>query len=375
MPLQAVVIGAGVVGAALAAELVDRGANVTLLDAGTPGRGTSSATFAWVNSNDKEPEAYHQLNVAGMQAHQRAARQWSGGDWYHPGGNVEWQVDDDARAGLERKVERLRGLGYQAEWLSRAEVAAREPDLATDRLPADGFAVFDDEAWVDVPVLIGALLERVRSGGGEVVHAAHAEAIDDADGHPTVVTGARRLTADVVVNCAGPDAANVATLAGVHLPIREVPGLIVSSEPAVVRLRGMLHTPRVNVRPEGGGRLMLHSTDADAGVGAGYTARRSSVEALLDAAAHVLPAASGLGAESVRVGVRPVPADGLPLLGPAPGVAGLYHVVTHSGVTLSLHLATVVADHLLTDREPDDYALYRLDEARLAQAASGSGEA
>src|SRR6266542_1880217 len=69
--LSVVVVGAGVVGASIAYRLARSGARVTLVDRGTPGRGTSANSFAWVNANDKPPRAYHRLNAESVVAHRR----------------------------------------------------------------------------------------------------------------------------------------------------------------------------------------------------------------------------------------------------------------------------------------------------------------
>ena len=54
---EVVVIGGGMVGAAVAYRLTERGVRPTLVDAGEPGRGTSASSFAWLNSASKEPIA------------------------------------------------------------------------------------------------------------------------------------------------------------------------------------------------------------------------------------------------------------------------------------------------------------------------------
>ena len=59
-----VVIGAGSVGANVAYRLAERGAKVTVLEAGAPGGGTSGTSFAWTNSFHKTPRDYHELNTA-----------------------------------------------------------------------------------------------------------------------------------------------------------------------------------------------------------------------------------------------------------------------------------------------------------------------
>ncbi len=50
---KVVVIGAGLLGSSVADELAGRGADVTVLDAGRPGSGTSGSSFAWVNAQHK----------------------------------------------------------------------------------------------------------------------------------------------------------------------------------------------------------------------------------------------------------------------------------------------------------------------------------
>jgi D-hydroxyproline dehydrogenase subunit beta len=65
------VIGAGVIGLAVARELAAAGVKVTVLEARHPGAGTSSTSFGWVNASQKVPESYRRLNVLGMQEYQR----------------------------------------------------------------------------------------------------------------------------------------------------------------------------------------------------------------------------------------------------------------------------------------------------------------
>jgi glycine/D-amino acid oxidase-like deaminating enzyme len=64
-----IVVGAGSVGANVAYRLAERGARVTVLEAGAPGGGTSGTSFAWTNSFHKTPRDYHDLNTASMIEH------------------------------------------------------------------------------------------------------------------------------------------------------------------------------------------------------------------------------------------------------------------------------------------------------------------
>jgi glycine/D-amino acid oxidase-like deaminating enzyme len=72
-PSPVAVIGAGVIGAAVAQRLAEKGVAVVLLDRAEPGSGTTAASYAWVNANEKLPRAYFDLSVAAMEDYRRLA--------------------------------------------------------------------------------------------------------------------------------------------------------------------------------------------------------------------------------------------------------------------------------------------------------------
>lgn len=61
----------------------------------------------------------------------------------------------------------------------------------------------------------------------------------------------------------------------------------------------------------------------------------------------------------VRVGERPMPQDGLPVTGAAPGISGLYLSVMHSGVTLAALAGRLAASEILNEQEESSLAAYR----------------
>jgi glycine/D-amino acid oxidase-like deaminating enzyme len=60
----------------------------------------------------------------------------------------------------------------------------------------------------------------------------------------------------------------------------------------------------------------------------------------------VMSGLAGVPVEAVRVGIRPMPRDGQPIVGFDPQISGLYTVVTHSGITLAARLALRVTEEL-----------------------------
>ena len=61
-----VIIGAGIVGASIAYNLSLRDADVTVVDASSPGMAASHASYAWINARPKLPRSYHDLNCRSM---------------------------------------------------------------------------------------------------------------------------------------------------------------------------------------------------------------------------------------------------------------------------------------------------------------------
>src|SRR5258705_3000436 len=122
------VVGAGCVGANVAYRLAERGAAVTVLDAGAPGAGTSGASFAWTNSFGKTPRDYHDLNVASMEEHAGLIKELGGG-WLHQDGALAWEDGPAGLARLAQAVQRLTGWGYAVQRISPRQARELEPDL------------------------------------------------------------------------------------------------------------------------------------------------------------------------------------------------------------------------------------------------------
>lgn len=370
-----VVIGAGVIGAAIAYRLAATGAGVVLVDKGEPGFGTTASSFAWLNAFHKPPRHYHLLNAESVREHQKLVAD-VGGDWVHMDGGLAWadESDPEQLSGLRANVAQLREWGYQVDSATPGEVVrGLEPDLAIDADKVPEVYVFSGEGWIEAPrmvhwLLIGAQLDF----GARVVHGAVTEIRTGTGGVDVVIDGEVIASCDTVVNAAGPDAAEVAALAGTDLPLRREPGLLVATGAAPTRIRHVIRAGGFSLRPDGGGRLLLHRRSAD------YRVKESDSEVashpvarvVMEEAVRLIPALRDTAPEAVRIGVRPWPADGLPLIGRDPGVPSLYHAVMHSGVTLSALVSKLVASDLRGAPTPElePYGIGRLTGTRASLA-------
>jgi glycine oxidase len=114
--------------------------------------------------------------------------------------------------------------------------------------------------------------------------------------------------------------------------------------------------------PRTDGKVLAGSTEEDAGFDARPTA--GGIEGLLRFAVAVMPALADATPERCWAGLRPGSPDGMPFLGPVPGVEGLFVAAGHfrAGIQLSPATAEIMAALLLGRTPPlpaDDFRLGR----------------
>jgi glycine/D-amino acid oxidase-like deaminating enzyme len=396
-----VVIGAGVLGASVAARLAAAGMRVTLLDQDQPGHGTSRWSFAWVNSNDKRPRSYHDLNHAGVQAWAELSPELDGPAWYRPVGHLELAIADAgqpaadsgqpaadsgqraadagqraADAGLTARVRRLTDWGYPARLVDPAQAAELEPALRLADPPA-AIAWFPEEAYLLTEPLIERLVASATAHGAIVLTGEAGRVTGLAAGQVRTAAG-HILAADQIVCCAGRWTPGLTALAapaslaspaspGSPVPLvpwetpgATAPGLVVRVGP--VRPAGpkrLIHTPWLALRPHPGGLLHLEAPDAAVDLHTPDPELRRWAAELLGRARGTVRGLDDAAVAGYQVCVRPMPADGQSITGRLPGAEWLYVAVTHSGVTLAAHLSRLIAAELISGVPSAELAAYR----------------
>jgi D-hydroxyproline dehydrogenase subunit beta len=366
------VIGAGVIGASVAARLASAGQRVTLLDQDQPGRAASRWSFAWLNSNDKGPRHYHDLNHAGLRAWAELAPDLDGAAWYRPVGHVELATSDAGPAELAARVRRLTDWGYPARLISAAEASEIEPSLRPTG-PDVTAASFPGEGYVLTEPLISRLVRHATSHAADVLTGDRGRVVglDIAAGaQPRVRTAAGAvIEADEVVCCAGRWVPGLAAMAGAACPVPLIgwdtpgataPGLVVRVGPvspaAPVRV---VHTSEISLRPHPGQLLQLEAPDAAVDLHTPDTRLRRWAAELLSRARRTVRGLDDARVVQYQVCVRPMPADEQSIVGRLPDRETLYVAVTHSGVTLAAHLSRLITAELTSGIRQAELAPYR----------------
>lgn len=374
-----VVVGAGVIGSAVAYRLGQAGLSVNVVERGLPGGGTSGSTFAWLNSLGKAPREYHVLNLRSIGEHRALAEEVGSHECLHLTGSFAWVSAPSAVSGtgdrrgselewveesrrLAQRIDVARSYGYHVEEVDREDLKATEPDLAVPETIIGRVYYMPGEGWLDAQGtahrLLRAAMQRYRVRLLLHTRIVHITPAAEARHAALMTDGGIELRTDLIVNCAGPSARRVAELAGATVPVQQVPGIVFATDAQPVAIRHVLQDFRVlSLRPEGTSRVLMHCARLDSKVLDGAPLTRSAAEALeaevRSTAAELLPTLAFAGFSSARIGVRPVPEDGVAIVGFDSKVPRLYHVVTHSGVTLSALLSRLVADDILGGGSPE----------------------
>jgi glycine oxidase len=275
---DAIVIGGGLIGLAIAFELAECGATVRVFDRGQPGHGASWAGAGMLAPYTEgiEDEAMLQLCIASLKRYPAFVQRIVHASQIA----VELPMDGIMEAAFsEKRLEELRGhaersiaKGARAHMLDRREALLAEPSLGHHVI---GALLMSGQGYVDNRRLGRALLEACRRLG-VVLHApAQALAVEcDARRVRGVRTDRGFASAHVVINAAGAWSSLIEGIPQRALPpVTPVKGQMLALAAPAGFLRRTTWVPEAYLVPRVDGRLLVGATVEDAGYDERVTAR------------------------------------------------------------------------------------------------------
>jgi len=350
-----IVVGGGIAGLTAAWELSRRGCLVTVIEADEPGRGTTSASAAYLQDTP-DGLAISAFSRAALDLWPEFARylgEVSGID-------IDFQTHGAlsvARDGDPFHLDKaLKMAGAGARLLTPEQAREKEPGLAGEFAGA----VFNPAiAWVDPKQLVACLLQVLGEVGVEVrPHTKVAQILIKNDRVEGVQTeGGEDIHADRVVIAGGlPVGFKDDRLTGEgwrHPATRSVKGeaLALQADPDHMPVRHLILRPMGGILPRRNGQIFIGVTtkqnisDPEVSV--------EDTDALLADAISYVPSLADLPVVGRWAGLRPYGADGLPLIGETP-ITGLFLIngLGAHGVKLSPATAIAISDLILTGQTP-----------------------
>lgn len=366
------VIGGGIIGASIAYHLTKAGMKVTLLERGKLAERASRGTFAWINATwAKQPRAYHAFNQDGLLGWHRLQRTL--GISVRWGGSLEWFDSADRQARLAEQI------AEQVDWGEPAEMigpeALRDLEDKVDFGGVEQAAYSPNDGAVDPVYVTRQLVMAAEMMGATVKENCGVEGVSqDANGRSVLQTECGDLAVDKYVLATGADPEATRRLAGIDIPQRSTPGVIVVTTPQPRLINRIIVAPGVHIHQRGDGRIVLGEQDGAPDTAAHMERLRDRPNRfpaqvfadqhamrILSIAEQYVPGMLDADVEDVFIGWRPLPLDGHPVLGASPVNPAAYLAIMHSGVSLAPIVGDVVAQEISMGVAAEVLASYRPD--------------
>jgi glycine/D-amino acid oxidase-like deaminating enzyme len=359
---DAVIVGAGIVGAACAEALAREGLRVLVLEAAFPAGGATAAAMGHVVVMDDGP-AQLALTRRSRELWTALAPEMPPACEDEPRGTLWVAADGEELARVAPRAAAYRAAGVEAELLDARALAEAEPCLRPGL--AGGMLVPGDRVLYP-PGAAAWLLGRATARGAQVRTGAGAQVLEL--GPRRARTAGGWIEAGAVVLAAGLASARLLPA----LPLRPRRGQLVVTDRApgfarhqLVELGylksahgGSAESVAMNLQPRATGQLLVGSSrefvGEDASLNAPLRAR------MIARALQYVPGLARLPALRTWCGFRPCTPDNLPLVGRWEPVEGLLVAAGHEGlgITTAPGTAELVADLLAGRRGALDPAPY-----------------
>ena len=348
-----IIVGGGVIGLSIALSVAREGAAVTVLDAGRPGQASPAAAGMLAPlAESGRPGPFVRLALDSLRRWPEfVARLREEGETplaiWGPGmlRVARTEAEEDA---LCAALAWQSGLGLPLHRLNAAEVRALEPNVGAE---VRGATLSPEERHLEPRVLLQALLEACRRRGVIVRTSTTVTGFATQRSQVTAVrTGEQEVSGGQVVIAGGAWSGAL----GFPLPVHPLRGQVVAlgplRSPAPFRHTVYAHGGYLVPRPDG--RVIAGATEEQAGFDAETT--DAGIASLRQMAAGLVPALHDAPLHSAWAGLRPVSADGLPLLGRLPGWDNVHVATGHgrNGILLTPITGDLMAAHLLHDVPP-----------------------
>jgi glycine oxidase len=350
-----VVVGAGVIGCALAYELSRRGASVEVIDDRGTGQGATQASAGMLAPFSEAPDAGPMRDIAGrgLDAYDRFVA--SLGDTtalstnYQRSGTLEVAETADSRDRLRQIEQVLTERGIEAHWLEGAALAAAEPALASEVARAG--LLISGQGFVGVADLTRALAAAARRHGASFIEHGHVRGVNRAGDELSVVTDRGTLSADTVIIAAGAWSGAIEVEgATTRVPVTPVRGQLLQLHWPHGRPKRVVWSDGCYVVPWADGTVLVGATVEDAGFEERNTV--AGVGSLIEAVRALMPGVSEASFVAARAGLRPGSPDHLPIVGRSTVEPRVVYATGHyrNGVLLAPLTAELVADLVIDDR-------------------------
>lgn len=348
---DAIVIGAGLVGACSALSLVNAGLRVLVLDRGPVASGTTGAGEGNILVSDKEPSAELTLALRSRDAWFEINTDIGGGFELEDKGGVVVSRSEKGIADLKKLSALQAQHGIQVVELDAKGIKEIEPYISDS---VEYAVLYPQDAQCQPMLAAAQIMRAVKKRGGAFIQGENVKSINVKSGKVVGLTTEKNTyTCPIIINATGTWAGEIAKMAGSYLPIMPRRGFILVTAPAPKIIHHKVYDADYVAN--------VASSDADLQSSAvvegtesgtiliGASRERVGFKSDLDVAVlrqlarqaiSLFPILSNIALLRAYRGFRPYAPDHLPVIGEDANVKGLWHAAGHEGAGIGLAPAT-----------------------------------
>jgi len=348
--MNVVVIGAGVVGCAVAYELAARGASVRVLDAREVGQGATRASAGVLCPYiEGHAAALLQLGARSLGLYDdflaRVSHDARQPIEYERNGTLEIATSDEEAAALKSIAARHRSGGVEHKYVDGAAARSLEPAISGD---VTGALLVPVHGYVVPTVFTSALAAAAIARGASLSRNTPVRRIEPISDRLRVSTDSDPIEAGAGGRAAGSWSQDVGLVP--RPPVKPIRGQLLHLRFESRPVSRVIWGAKCYLVPWQDGSLLVGATVEDVGFDERATA--DGVRNLLNCVCDLIPSAERAIFQEVRVGLRPATTDELPIVGPSSRMPGVFFATGHyrNGVLLAPLTAQLVADAMLESR-------------------------
>ena len=364
------IIGAGIIGSSIGYKL-SLNNNITIIDKSNEisnANGASRNTFAYLNSFNKNPLYYHKLNHKSMKSWNKFQSDLHSDIGLRWGGMLKWENEPVKVSLIRDRVNSLNNLGYNVKLIDKEYIKILEPNLNIKDLEIAAYS--EEEGTVEPELVIKTCLEKIVNNNG-IQYLGHnvkkftTKCTKKSKYITHIHTDNNIIETDLVVLTAGIESTKLAKSIGINIPQVKSPGMLVKTSPIepILNQLSIIYAPGRNNKLNGvhfkqliDGSLIIGEEHSES------SKMDSSDKHALDLIKRVkynLHSIDEIDNYKTSLVYRPMPVDGLPILGISNEIKNLYIAVMHSGVTLAPLIASAVSDEINNNSKLEFLNYYR----------------
>jgi glycine oxidase len=367
---DAIIIGGGVNGCAVAYNLAKRGRKVVLLEKDRVASKSSGAAAGMIAAQTELDEDGPLFSLARksrsmFKSLATELKKISGIDIeLVEKGMYKIALTEEQEEELKGIIQNQTRLGEKAEWLTASELRLREPALSTE---VRGAMYVPEDGHVSAPQLTSAFACSAAALGAEIKEFIDVFSFEYENGQVKgVITNEGIFSSENIIVCTGAWSKKLVKHTDIELDAYPVKGECFSVKTNKPMVEGSIFSHGCYIVPKKGGRLIVGATVKPHTFDQKVTL--DGVSTLMEKAIQIVPEIASAEWEKAWAGIRPQTGDGLPFIGKHPTIQGLFIATGHfrNGILLAPVTGELLADYV--ERKPIDEKIisaFRIDRSKI----------